>query len=379
MLLLNIACTLGLIVVVACFDLPPLSGRYEVGTVAFEIIDPSRVDPLAPDTRVRDLMLSAYYPTTTPKNHGLANAYTAPHAAFLERKYGLPSGAAANVVSQAHTSAPIARSNNDMPLILFSPGYGLSRSMYTSILSSIASSSYIVLALDHPFDTDFIDYPDGRSVSNTQAKSVNWKSPEYVSLRADDVRFVLDQILGNASVAAQIPGVGDRVLKPAKVALFGHSAGGATAAWTMHLDARIGCGVDLDGVLVGPVVDAGLDRPFAILGAEDRKANVEPSWASLRAASTAWKGEVSVTGSLHYGFSDLGFEAQAWRDQGGGEVSAELGKLVDSVGPIAGGRMLRVMDAWMVDFWKGCLGGEGYGLWEKGASKEWPEVVVRED
>ena len=40
------------------------------------------------------------------------------------------------------------------------------------------------------------------------------------------------------------------------VAMFGHSLGGATAAAAMLEDQRITAGVNLDGSLVGPVVNA---------------------------------------------------------------------------------------------------------------------------
>ena len=50
--------------------------------------------------------------------------------------------------------------------------------------------------------------------------------------------------------------------------MFGHSLGGATAAAAMLEDQRIKAGVNLDGTLFGPVVNAGLDRPFMLVAAQ---------------------------------------------------------------------------------------------------------------
>ena len=58
--------------------------------------------------------------------------------------------------------------------------------------------------------------------------------------------------------------------------MFGHSMGGATAAATMRLDRRLAAGVDLDGTLYGPVVGAGLPRPFLLMSSPDTTAPTTP-------------------------------------------------------------------------------------------------------
>jgi len=70
--------------------------------------------------------------------------------------------------------------------------------------------------------------------------------------------------------------------------MFGHSLGGATAAAAMLDDQRIKAGVNLDGTLFGPVVNAGLDRPFMLVGADAIRTPAPP--AGTTAPGTTWTG-----------------------------------------------------------------------------------------
>ena len=63
-----------------------------------------------------------------------------------------------------------------------------------------------------------------------------------LAVRVADTRFVLDQL-------GQLPGQLRGALDLTAVGMFGQSAGGFTAAQTMHDDPRIKAAADLDGVL----------------------------------------------------------------------------------------------------------------------------------
>src|SRR4051812_40280323 len=126
--------------------LPGLLGDNLVGTVSFELVDYSRKDPLAPDTRTRDLMVSVFYPVQHVRRYNLAPAYTPLYAAYLDQLVGLQPGTAATVISHAYSSAYLHPTSGKNPpnIVLFSPGYGMSRTDYTAAMSNLASNGYIV-------------------------------------------------------------------------------------------------------------------------------------------------------------------------------------------------------------------------------------------
>jgi len=88
------------------------------------------------------------------------------------------------------------------------------------------------------------------------------------------------------------------------VAMFGHSLGGATAAAAMLDDQRITGGINLDGTLFGPVVNAGLDRPFMLVGAEGHSRDNDETWAKFWANQQGWRLNLQLTGAAHNSFAD---------------------------------------------------------------------------
>jgi hypothetical protein len=87
--------------------------------------------------------------------------------------------------------------------------------------------------------------------------------------------------------------------------MFGRSLGGATAAQAMFEDRRIDAGVNLDGTLFGRVVNAGLNRPFMLVGAQEHGRDNDPTWAQFWANLRGWRLHLRLTGSAHNSFSDV--------------------------------------------------------------------------
>lgn len=86
--------------------------------------------------------------------------------------------------------------------------------------------------------------------------------------------------------------------------MFGHSLGGATAAAAMLTDPRILGGVGIDGKLLSPVLEQGLDRPFALVGRPDHAAE-DPTWNQFYSALRGKKADLSVSGTVHASFTDF--------------------------------------------------------------------------
>jgi hypothetical protein len=73
----------------------------------------------------------------------------------------------------------------------------------------------------------------------------------------------------------------------------------------MFEDRRIEAGVNLDGTLFGPVVNAGLDRPFMLVAAEGHGRDTDESWAKFWANLLGWRLNLQLTGSAHNSFTDF--------------------------------------------------------------------------
>jgi pimeloyl-ACP methyl ester carboxylesterase len=133
---------------------------------------------------------------------------------------------------------------------------------------------------------------------------------------------VLDELTG-ASPAW--PGAGP--IDPSRIAMAGHSMGGAAAIAAMLADSRIRAGIDLDGATHAQIPDDGLSRPFLFLGkqssytpgTQEKKSAVftwERDWKPL----TGWKRWLVVAGAIHASFTDLALLA----DQVGIDTDAGL-------------------------------------------------------
>ena len=122
--------------------------------------------------------------------------------------------------------------------------------------------------------------------------------------------FALDQLKQlNASDPA------DRFkerLDLARVGVFGHSLGGATALQFCHDDLRCKAGADVDGAPLGSVINEGIKQPCMFLLSDhsrEPKSETAPVLADLHkiydrlpADRRVW---IELKGAGHYGFTDL--------------------------------------------------------------------------
>jgi predicted dienelactone hydrolase len=89
-----------------------------------------------------------------------------------------------------------------------------------------------------------------------------------------------------------------------RLAMIGHSLGGATAASLMHVDPRIDAGVNLDGSVRGPVVAAGLDRPFMLMLGPGR-IRLDSSFRRFSRSQRGPLARIVFRDIEHAGFTDL--------------------------------------------------------------------------
>ena len=304
--------------------LPKPDGAYEVGLGIIELTDKSRLQLFAPTVQQRKFMVSLFYPVHSHKSTTPVS-YMPPGTAAFEDSSELSDPGSAGLISpngtfeklalQIASKSPQTQGTPDFPIVLFSPGEATSRLFYSVIAQTIASSGYIIITIDAPHDVDIVEYPDGSMdlINTTVTNTATLADADLaVSTRAQDASFVLDQLCNNASVVSQLIPGSSRGLDVRKVAMFGHSLGGAATAAAMLNDSRIAGGIAMDGTLYGPVVQKGLDKPFMLMahtnhtrvsgnGTGDADSSWFDFWSNLR----GWKLDIILANSLHYTFTDL--------------------------------------------------------------------------
>ena len=300
--------------------LPKPSGAFQVGLGTMELIDKSKIQPFAPTVQPRKLMVSLFYPVDSREETSPVN-YMPPETAAFEdgweaSQYALasPNGTFEKLALQLACESPQTRAIPDFPIVLFSPAQGTTRLFYSVIAQTIASSGYIVITIDAPYDVDIVQYPDGSEALINQTIAANPTADDInlaVSARAQDASFVLDQLRNPSVVSQLIPG-SPQGLNVDKVAMFGHSLGGAATAAAMLNDDRIAGGLAMDGSLYGPVVQKGLDRPFMLMAHtnhtrtdDDNPGDPSNSWFDIWPHLHGWKLDIILANSQHYTFSDF--------------------------------------------------------------------------
>ncbi|MFE2105956.1 alpha/beta hydrolase family protein [Kitasatospora sp. NPDC059463] len=338
---------------------PAPTAHRPVGTSSARLVDPSRPDPWRPDTASRELMVTFWYPASSPRGA---------HAPYISPKlsralYGLdePATLRANAVADARP-AP-----GRHPLILLSPGFGMSRTTLTALGEEFAARGYAVAAVDSTYETS-VEFPGGR-IESCLACGLEGTDPEFGAkssrARAADLRFVLDRLTA--------PGRGGPVrglsVDPSRIGAAGHSLGGAAALEAMREDPRIKAAADLDGSIWIPAGDDS-GRPALLFSAgvgasPEATQNWEDNWKRF----TGPRYWVDLPTAGHLSFSDEQWiiDDLGLRDQLPPDTYRE------SFGTITGNRALAATRAYLGAFFDRHLLGRPAPLLDR-PSRAFPEV-----
>ncbi|PWS50410.1 alpha/beta hydrolase [Streptomyces sp. FT05W] len=313
--------------------LPAPTGSRTVGTTSLHLTDDSRPDPWAAGVDVRELMVSLWYPTASP--NGRRAQYMTPTESELLLEDGGITGLEPDVLSTTRTNAFAgarpAGAPRGLPLVVLSPGFTKPRTTLTALAEDLASHGYVVAAIDHTYESVATTFPDGRvatcAACDLPHDEAFWD--RLVTSRATDISFVRDELTGGNTQWD-----GARLVDPSRIAVAGHSVGGASTLPSLLADSRIRAGIDIDGTTQVPVPDSGLSRPFLFLGRQSQYtpgsgggavATWERDWRHL----TGWKRWLVVSGAEHASFTDVGLLAeQLGIDIGAGLPAARVSEIV---------------------------------------------------
>ncbi|SCN98428.1 related to PAF acetylhydrolase family protein [Fusarium fujikuroi] len=291
------------------------SGPYSVGLDIKTLIDESRWDPYAPIDipQKRRVLISTFAPVDTQENscpHGEVNVpYMPPKTGDVfgrqAEAMGLPSGVFEDLQLKFCRLPDVNRlqkhalkNGTKLPVVIFFPGRGVSRLMYSSMARSVASHGYIVITVDHAYDASIIEYPDGTDITGVVGEANKTVLERSAKVRSQDISFIIDQIKGNATAIDQFG-----LSETGSVFVLGHSIGGATAVSTSFSDDRIRGAINLDGDMLVPVVKAGLENPLFLIGrphSRDQGPSWNETWNSQRGPSMM----LQIDGITHQSFLD---------------------------------------------------------------------------
>ena len=224
--------------------LPTPTGPASVGTDVLQWTDPARPG--------RVVVAQVWYPAAPGDGGG------APRATYLGRDgreaaivadgiashFGVPPfllSEARRAEGHARLRARPADAQRAHPALLLSPGLGGVRTQNTALAEDLASHGYVVVALDHPGDSAVVVLDDGTAVRSEVTATGDdaeddRRASGWTTTRAADLRFVRTRLTD-----LPVP------VDPDRVAVAGHSIGGAAAIQAAMEDPAFAAVVDLDG------------------------------------------------------------------------------------------------------------------------------------
>lgn len=188
------------------------------------------------------------------------------------------------------------------PLVLFSAGAGVSSANYQLMLEDWASHGYVVASIDHP-GAGFAILKSGKlSLLNKEDPS------RKVEKMAADHAAVKDWLLRQPIA---------KYIDVRRIAVAGHSLGGAATLESARVHPWVRAAVDLDGDVWGAVEKNGTRKPFLVMLnvpaapvqiPERMRQERDDSWrAVIRKSPDVSAVIVKVQNTGHFSFSDFPF------------------------------------------------------------------------
>jgi predicted dienelactone hydrolase len=273
--------------------LPAPTGRHQVGRVSFDWVDPNRAEIYSSNPRDRrELVVWVWYPAAPDPG--------ADRAAYLPEAWA-PAGQllglnAAGLRSHAVEAAAVADEQSSYPVLVQSQS-GFPPLLLAAIAEELASHGYVVVGVNHTYETAVTVFADGRVVPMSPAAVAGLLGPqtetgpyqEQFAQRAAVCDYKAADLASVANQLQQLPADAAGLLAGRldldRLGGFGHSFGGNAALQWCRDDRRCRAAANLDGALWTEVGRVGLDRPVLQVLAEHPQ--LAPSGAEAVAAGLA--------------------------------------------------------------------------------------------
>ena len=343
--------------VLPVFLLPEPSGSYSVGTEMVHV-QTDRDESITKDpTDQREFMVKIWYPSQTDVSSMKGETYidNAGRSGFAV-KYGLPPGALNyldRVKTYAFSGIPVA--DDSFPVLVFSHGYGSKATGYYALLSEIASQGYIIINMNHTYESLGVTYPDGSIkyfdydfqneiaaetmtviqplidafkdglsyderhpiVRNT---TLNYFEGRVQDRWAEDMIVTID-LLDKWNTEGLLKGK----LDLDKIGVFGHSVGGGSAGNLAMKDNRVKAAANLDGIQWGNKIDSTYQIPYLYVSADWPAEHEDINSHVYKYKSHDYFYESKLLKSGHPNFMDIPFMIPVNSLAGTGDIDPYLG------------------------------------------------------
>ena len=320
---------------------PRASGPYPTGTYVTAVQEDRHVS-FAPPGMPRVLRVQVWYPSVARTSKRAAPYLEWPVAREIAREAGLVASELAGVRTNSGMSASPARGR--FPVVVFSPGYGAPSALYTGLLEDLSSRGFVVVGVDHTYETSIVRLPSGAVVHATlphDAPSGPSAIRAVISARDGDIALIRHRL---GAIVGRLRGTVER----GKLGVFGHSLGGLISARAIA-DGGFDCGADLDGSVFG--VRKRSSRPFMVLSESARDGSLRRFWNRLD-GERFW---FLIHGTRHLDFTDWAWLYPRVRHGSKSPVANLLGS-------ISGVRAQTIERTYVGAFFSSCLLGRNEPL-----------------
>jgi predicted dienelactone hydrolase len=252
--------------VLPMFALPKPTGPYATGTRVERLVDPVRMEThVAESARPREIMVQIWYPAT-PNHERFASYRRRSESTWLSSYMGV-------LRTHSYKNAAVASHGAPFPVLLFNPAWAGHRTQNTYQVEDLASHGFIVVGVDHTYNSGPVAFPggrvteptDGHDISDFQNTTVAQQfafGGREVDIEAGDDVLALNA-LASDNLNPRSPFF--HRVDANDAGAFGHSFGGAVAAEVCYQDPRVKAALDEDGWMFGEVATHGLDKPYLVM------------------------------------------------------------------------------------------------------------------
>jgi len=322
--------------VLPVFKLPTPTGQHAIGSKYFLIKSDDAEAITNPNSPNREFMIKVWYP---------ADVKDEKKEAYLDRgnrlgfstKYGLPEFTMKYLdYIKTHTYENPALEKGNYPVLIFSHGYHSMANGYYAILEEIVSHGYIILNINHTYESSGALFPNGdiklydeewaKENNNEEMAEMAWNALQnYNNASSNEEQLAASEYLIKNYIAAEITERWTRDIEIllekieenntfsflnghvdfSKIGVLGHSQGGAVAGQIMLGDNRILAGINIDGAQWGKMIDTSFQKPFMWISADWPEDHMDINKFSYRNLIDSLYQKKTIKNSGHSNFMDI--------------------------------------------------------------------------
>ncbi|MFS1514176.1 dienelactone hydrolase family protein [Chengkuizengella sp. SCS-71B] len=263
------------------YKMPVPDGKYEVGTVSFDLVDKNRQEIYSENKYTnRKIKIQMWYPAQDVQGYNLVPWLEKGALSVAEgvaKMMGFPDfvlSHTALVMSNSYENPPVLEEGDLWPVVILSHGWTGFSNIHADVAELLASQGYMAISIDHTYGSAVTVFNDGEvAYVNEGALPEREVTPNYleyantlVNTFAGDINLTLNQleVINEGKVDEKFKGK----LNLSNVGLIGHSTGGGASVVTALDDDRVKALIGMDA-WVEPIqkskLEAGLQIPSFFL------------------------------------------------------------------------------------------------------------------